>query len=966
MKKLFGLLLCLTGLAHAQTYYPSTTIPPIAPANTFPCNSTAGQAAWQTCALSGFPTGIYTIPSNTNSVIIGSTNGYTPININGFISSEGVNGLLNFCAFKATSSTPCGTTVYADDKVTSVTTNATITLPFTLPQSYVGANIVVSGIGYLGAVACNLTNLGASAGCTDISGGSGYAAGDYVAISGGTASRTASASCSIATTGVLTVTGTVTGTIMPGDVVTSSNITTTTFINGPLINGPATGTGGDGTYQTNNTAGIAAATCTFTPATVIKILTVSGGAPTAYNVVTAGSYSATPASTSGGIVGVNGGANGLAATNGTYTGVSLTGGSGSSAIATVNVVNSKVGAVLLTSPGSGYATSDHLSFSVTGGTCTSCIQPNLLGGNVSQGSTSGSGSGATFTLQYLGLPLQTTISSISGTSVTMATPAITSITSKVVWFAAGYDDTATWNAMTTTAGTSSTIGSIQQYYYMPSLPTPSWLVPTSSGFVEMCYGQFSQWSIAVTQPVDINFGNSCLVALSSNMAWSSQIYTTGSTTNFWSTQQSAINNAYLEGMGLVAYNHEHLSSHWHLDSNVFRDALVANLYVTNPNVSQDNLFSSMQITNDQIVVPDGPSFCSFLDQGMTDNRLFSGRANGCQTGFTTYGADTKTDGFHVFAIYTGNDFEDRNISNQMSGDIADNVCPGCYGFYMHSSSSGVWDWTAFINHATYNGQIGVYLDSNNRNSVGCGVVGYYSDWNTNQIVDSNGSSTNNSLPFSCVGGWTNPYSPAFGTIGIGQMSFNNVTYNGSEATGYGVNNSGSAPIYTATSGNTGVTNVYLYSWPSPTFESNTTTTYTNVIAHHFNPPTCSTGGGGTPTCTNLYTANFNGQVLANGSTVSGGTKFANPTLGTCSGITSTTGGAVAGNVVITTGGTGCTVQFTGLPTSKSGGGYVCTASDETAGIGSVQTAHSTTSCTMKFAGTIGNGDTISWGVVSAY
>jgi len=843
-------------------------------------------------AVMANPTASYgpMIPTN-------GTAGTTSIKMNGWITGQ---GLVNLCTY-ATST--CADTLIALDNVSSTASNANITLSYTVPSSYIGANIVVAGIGYYGAQACTP----AASACIPSAGGSSYAAGDYFVVSGGTPSRTASASCSLTngtpagTTGVITVTGAVTGTIYPGDVVTGSGIPNATYLNGPIANGPSTGAGAAGTYQSNTATAWSSTTCTFTPRTVFKVLQVTAGAIANTNVVASGSYSATPAS----------------------------------------------------------------------------------GGNITGGVTSGSGTGTvTVPVTYIGLPLQTTISNISSTTVTLGTNALQTLVSSKQWYAFGHDDTATWNLASAAGGS----------FYVTANKTPSWFVPAANGYGYLGLGQYSQWSFSAAFPTVIDFQGAPLIALSNSMIWSGQLYAPTNGNQFWATGVSAFYNGYLDAMGMAAYNHNHQSSHWHIDANVFRNALLANLYVTSSGNAENNSVTNFRVHNDQTVVPAGAAFCGFIDKGMTDNKIEgSTGSDGCTTGFTTYGADTVTNFIHAYNVYAGNDFEDRNIANGMTGDIADNVSPGGYGFYMHSNSSNVNNWIAFLNSVgTYYGQIPVYLDVSGHNSVGCGNTGYFSIWTNPQIVDTNGVNSNNTIA-NCQGAAPAPF-----TI-QGLTEWGNVTSAQAVTQGFGLNRS-NPPTFTDSSGTGSATNRYEFVLPAVTAASTTAaTTYTNDYTMFVPAPAAGTNvtitnpwGYGTTSGENISgpillgqnngtstigigTGTTTGQVTIGGgsdlvkfqSPVStGGTKFANPTLGTCSGVTSTTGGATAGTVVITTGGTGCTIQFTGLLSQSSG--FRCSADDETAKIGSVQQAHTPTTCTMYFAGTIANGDTIVWSVVQGF
>jgi hypothetical protein len=81
------------------------------------------------------------------------------------------------------------------------------------------------------------------------------------------------------------------------------------------------------------------------------------------------------------------------------------------------------------------------------------------------------------------------------------------------------------------------------------------------------------------------------------------------------------------------------------------------------------------------------------------------------------------------------------------------------------------------------------------------------------------------------------------------------------ANGYGLVG-GATPNYTDTSAAGGtVTNAYMNELPAPNLETTTTTTYSNVYTLNIPAPTCSTGGGGTPTCTTKWSLSAGAGIL---------------------------------------------------------------------------------------------------------
>ena len=145
-----------------------------------------------------------------------------------------------------------------------------------------------------------------------------------------------------------------------------------------------------------------------------------------------------------------------------------------------------------------------------------------------------------------------------------------------------------------------------------------------------------------------------------------------------------------------------------------------------------------------------------------------------------------------------------------------------------------------------------------------------------------------------------------------------------------------------------MTNAFLNLLVSPNLETTTTTTYTNVVTLDVQPPTCSVGGGATPTCTNLYAFRagaslFTGLVTGTaGLTISGGAISVNLTGANNVSIASTSNSGTvaignASSAAVNIG--GATVKLTGLATSSAAQtGTVCS------GTGGLLTVDTTTTC----------------------
>jgi len=133
------------------------------------------------------------------------------------------------------------------------------------------------------------------------------------------------------------------------------------------------------------------------------------------------------------------------------------------------------------------------------------------------------------------------------------------------------------------------------------------------------------------------------------------------------------------------------------------------------------------------------------------------------------------------------------------------------------------------------------------------------------------------------------------------------------------------------------------------------------------------GGGGAVTFTGAAFASAGFKVDGAGNTSvaelttssgikSAGAVFAAPTLTACRGTGTPIGGAVAGSVTITTGGSSCTVKFHELPPAPHG--WICTVFDQTQAALLPQSANDTTSCTVR--GNIASGDTLVFHAAVSY
>lgn len=142
-----------------------------------------------------------------------------------------------------------------------------------------------------------------------------------------------------------------------------------------------------------------------------------------------------------------------------------------------------------------------------------------------------------------------------------------------------------------------------------------------------------------------------------------------------------------------------------------------------------------------------------------------------------------------------------------------------------------------------------------------------------------------------------------GTSGLdtlsGGITFGNISSAASPLNGWGLTITG-AGAFTDTSGSGGtIANTYLNALPGTTFKTTTTTTYTTLYGLYINTPTCAAGGGGTPTCPNIFGLGVaGGMQVFGGAVLTGGTVYLNPASGFTTQINA---GTTSGGTYIATG-----------------------------------------------------------------
>lgn len=476
-------------------------------------------------------------------------------------------------------------------------------------------------------------------GVTVAGGGSGYAAsvapvaGDYIVISGGTPVSSSQYTGTIDhTTGILTVTAWTSGPpIVPGQVLTWSGqgATNITFIQDFI-----SGTGGVGTYLTtyNNGSDLGSTAFTGTDNTVIRVLTVSGGAVVTAGVVAGGQYTSPPAANQG------------------------------------------------------------------------------------QGSTSGSGVGATFTLTYIGLPISGKVAKVSAHGFTFVTGvnSVTTVSSTQEQISIGHpDDTAVSTALTKNPVA----------VFFPNTTQPAW------SRIPLGYGFLNQINLPITQRISVLCQGTRIIALGSMNAQMAVAFQSN-TSLFY---KPILDNCDFQGMGVANYNVYESSAQWQIQNSSLENATVENLFIgdsSNDNAN-DVVVSNVRIHTDTNAVPSWPLYNYEISKSADGKVIGSTMDHAIWGGMLINGADEQVTATHLFAYGAGPCYDIESAKDGIDG-ICDNQAPGQAGWYMNGSLGQIKDgWMDSVASGTLLGRYGVYINNDSRNTIGCGVGDTGSVWNGN-------------------------------------------------------------------------------------------------------------------------------------------------------------------------------------------------------------------------------------------
>src|SRR5208282_2012127 len=361
---------------------------------------------------------------------------------------------------------------------------------------------------------------------------------------------------------------------------------------------------------------------------------------------------------------------------------------------------------------------------------------SVVPGTTQAATTSVAGTGATFTPPYGNLPLYGNVTGI-GTSGANGTVTIDQVciacgAAGTQWWAIAHD-----NAPGITAGFSSPgVSGI----YLPATQGTSWSVGEA-----MQWGIFTQLNLPNTREFIFACGGQSINALQPLNAMMSIAFS--SSTGTWGLpSNNDVDSCYMEGMGIVNYAMYQAAGYWRFSQNIFRDATVADFWIGDgTDNAQGNTLLANSFHNDISLVPEGTSYGIYIN-GSSDNIINGAQIDGCIWSCLSFNAGGGYfTNIHAFLSYGGPTFQFIGNKVIASVMVADSPPPGTPAFYLQGGSTVLTNWNANVNSALlYNGQIGVYLSTDNGISVGCGTVGststFWAAGYSNIVVDGSAGS----------------------------------------------------------------------------------------------------------------------------------------------------------------------------------------------------------------------------------
>ena len=333
------------------------------------------------------------------------------------------------------------------------------------------------------------------------------------------------------------------------------------------------------------------------------------------------------------------------------------------------------------------------------------------------GGTSGSGSGATFTLTYAGLPINGQIASVttSGFTFVPGVNAITPYTGKSEQVAAGhFDDSAT----------TATLATNTVAMFFPNTQEPAWVnAPLGYGFQN-----------PITLPNMYRFSLLCqgtrIIALSPLNSQLTVAFQSNTTLYY----KSVIDNCDLQGMGEANYNVYLSAARWIFKHSSAENAAIENIFIgdsAGDNAANDDI-DGVRVHNDTNAIPAWPAY-NYELQASADNTVIGLNGDTAMWGGALInGADDQWAGTnnHLFGFAAGPGIDIEATKAGISL-IVDKPGPGQACYYLNGSLTNVHNgWQCSLDN-TYLGQYGIYINNDQRDTIGCGTGANNIAWSSN-------------------------------------------------------------------------------------------------------------------------------------------------------------------------------------------------------------------------------------------
>jgi hypothetical protein len=332
--------------------------------------------------------------------------------------------------------------------------------------------------------------------------------------------------------------------------------------------------------------------------------------------------------------------------------------------------------------------------------------------------TSGSGSGATFTLTYIGLPLTGQVASVAWNGSTgsftfvSGVNAVTSYASKSEQLAIGHFDDAAMAAALSKNPVS---------LIFPATVKPAWAtVPLAYGFQN-----------PITLPNTYRFSLLCqgarIIALA-NMNAQITVPFQSQTSLFF---KPVIEDCEFQGMGIANYNAYLSAARWVLQHSALENAVIENVLIGDGagDAAANVVLTDNVLHTDTNAVPQWPAYNYEQNQSNDTQVLQTNGDTAIWGGMLINGADDRISGqSHFFAYAVGPCYDIEAIKTGLVSAICDNPPPGQAGYYLNATVSTIDAWQCAIGNGPYAGQYCIYVANDNHNTIGCGLLANNAPW----------------------------------------------------------------------------------------------------------------------------------------------------------------------------------------------------------------------------------------------